>query len=397
MRRGGGQGLYSGLFNMTRSSMHNHLPEGAGTMEGMPELAAVPGAPSAGRAVVWAWLAATALFVHMRMPAWLYAVDEPAFSVQVQVSYAYYLLCAALGWASVVYLGPVLERRYPQRLAPRMVFGLLILFSGMVMATIAVYLQLFPFLMGRPVRAAGMYSVFSRTTAVALLVYGWLQVRRYSQTERARALALSVETDTLATDIDRAELAMLEAQIEPHFLFNTLAHIKRQYRKDAAMADHVLGTLIDYLDRALPALRSPDWSIADELDLITLYLDLLVQRFGERLQFQISLAPACGAVALPALTVATLVENAVRHGLGPKPGSGMVHIAIAAEGADVLIAVRDDGVGLRQSSGNGLGLATVRARLRSRFGTAATLLVAPQAGGGVCASIRLAGSGLHGA
>lgn len=352
---------------------------------------------SKARAAAWALLAATALFAHMRMPAWLYAGDEPWFSTQVMLLYAYYLLCAALGWVCHIYLNPLLERRYPNRLAPRMVFGLLILFSGIVLVTIGVYLQLFPLLMGRPVRLAGMYEVFSRTLAVGLLVYGWLQTRSFSEARRKRVLRLRVDTDALATDLDRSELAMLEAQIEPHFLFNTLAHIKRMYRKDTAAADQVLGTLIAYLDRALPALRSPGWTIADELDLIALYLDLLVQRFGERLQFKISLAPACGAVALPALTIATLVENAVRHGLAPKAGQGTVQIEIAPNQAGLLIAVRDDGVGLRQSSGKGLGLATVRARLRARFGAAAVLLVEPQAAGGVQASIQLPGEARHAA
>jgi hypothetical protein len=375
--------------------MHQHLSEGAETMEAATRFAAAPAAPSAARAAAWALLAATALFVHIRMLSWIYGDIGPAFSIQVMLVYVYYLLCAALGWASVVYLAPVLERRYPDRLAPRMVFGILMLFTGIVFATIAVYMHLFAFLMKRPVHLAGMYDVFSRTTAVALLVYGWLQTRRFGQTERARALSLRFETEALATDLDRSELAMLEAQIEPHFLFNTLAHIKRMYRKDSAAADHVLDTLIDYLDRALPALRSPGWTIADELDLIALYLELLVQRFGERLQFRISMAPACGAVALPALAIATLVENAVRHGLAPKSGCGMVHVDIASNDAGMLIAVRDDGVGLRQSSGKGLGLATVRARLRSRFGAAALLVVEPQAAGGVCASIQLSASACH--
>ena len=139
------------------------------------------------------------------------------------------------------------------------------------------------------------------------------------------------------------------------------------YRVEEASADRVLGTLIDYLERALPALRRSDWTVGDELQLVELYLSLIEQRFGGRLCFSIAAPPGAASCPLPALTVATLVENAVRHGLGPKAGNGTVRVAGALDGGIVRIDVADDGVGLRQTSGSGLGLATVRARLRGRL------------------------------
>lgn len=346
----------------------------------------------------WVLLAPLALYSHGRMQDWLYnGSNSNPLSPQSYLLLLFYLLCAAVCWVQVVYLNPLLERHYPARLAPRMAIGLPLLLLGVVGVTIFTYFALFPLMMGRPVRPAGLYDVFVRATAVSLLVYGWLLTRQFNQQEQVRATRLRFETDSLAADLDRSELAILEAQIEPHFLFNTLAHVKRLYRKDEATAEHVLETLIAYLDRALPALRSPDWTVTDELGLIALYLELLVQRFGAGLQFTISVTPACSARLLPALTIATLVENAVRHGLAPKPGGGTVRIDVGNEIADgrpaaapaMVITVRDDGVGLRHTSGNGLGLATVRARLRGRFGPTAVLRVEPQEAGGVCATIGI--------
>ena len=186
---------------------------------------------------------------------------------------------------------------------------------------------------------------------------------------------------------------MLEAQIEPHFLFNTLAHVKRHYQQDAPEAEHMLAALIDYLDRALPSLRCATWTLGHELDLIRVYLGILERRFGERLRFDITACGPCLARALPALTVSTLVENAVRHGLSPKPEGGTVSICAQLDpaGDALLITVQDNGVGLLAGSGGGLGLAMVRARLHGMFGEAASVCVKPQGGGGVLATISISG------
>ncbi|ATQ77688.1 hypothetical protein CR152_26655 [Massilia violaceinigra] len=342
----------------------------------------------------WVFLAVCVLSVHAILPAWILA-DKPALLAPVHtVLVVLHTLDALFVWACAIWLSPFLERRYPLDLAPRMVVGLLVVLSGVVLIIIAVYLYLFPAVTGRPVQLAGQYMDAYRALMVSIFIYGWLLMRDYANAQAARALSLQLKTDALATDVDRSELAMLEAQIEPHFLFNTLAHVKRLYRMDDAAADEVLKNLIAYFERALPALRKADWSVGDEIELVVLYLNLIEQRSGGRLRYKVSVSPPSTTRQLPALTIATLVENAVRHGVGPKAGSGMILIAVTLTGRELSIVVSDDGVGLRLSSGNGLGLATVRARLRGTFGAGASLLVAPGTSGGVCATIRIAiGSG----
>lgn len=343
--------------------------------------------------LAWVVLAVVFLFVFSQLGFWIFYADSfRLFSPVLVVLNVYHLSVALLVWACAVRLNPYLARRYPDRLAPRLVLGLLAVFIGVVLATALVYGYLFEVLMGRPVFTGGLLMVGYRAMMIALFVSGWLVIRDYSGTLASEALRLQLETEALATDVDRSELAMLEAQIEPHFLFNTLAHIKRMYRVEEAAADHVLGTLIDYLERALPALRRADWTIGDELALVGLYLELIEQRFAGRLRYSIDAAPETAALQLPALTVATLVENAVRHGLAPKAGDGQVRVRARLDKEALRIEVIDDGVGLRHSSGSGLGLATVRARLRGKFGAGANVVVQPGPEGGVLASIIIAGA-----
>ncbi|MBI3228781.1 MAG: histidine kinase [Burkholderiales bacterium] len=325
-----------------------------------------------------------------RLPSlWALKMGRPESWLQVVLLLGFYYLCGVLVYGALLWFDPWFSRRCNRHLVSRIVFGQLLLLSEILMLTYLLYLQLFPFLFGRQANSLGLWVIFYQATMASFLVYGWLLVVRTNQNNRQQALRLHVETEALATSLHRTELALLEAQIEPHFLFNTLALIKRQYRHDTEAADKVMLALLHYLERAGPALRQADWNLAQELDLVARYLDILQHRFGERLRYQITQAEGSGQAKIPALVLATLVENAVRHGITPKAEGGTITITTHLAHKILHITICDDGVGLRQTSGNGLGLSTVRARLRSAYSDAANVLVEPNVPCGVRVSITL--------
>lgn len=331
------------------------------------------------------------LLAHGSIMPWIDNGSLRQFGMRTAIALLHTAGAGTLVWLAGARFDPWLERRVPA-FGLRLALGELGLLAAIATQTALVYGVVFRVLMGRFPLLPGTYAVAYKTTVVAMLVYGWLIFNRSSRGTQGAAQDLQADANRLSTDLGRAELAMLQAQIEPHFLFNTLALVKRQYRVDPANAGEVMDTLVAFLESAAPALRRDDWTVGQELDLVQLYLDILSYRFGATLTHRIDVPPACRSQRLPALVLATLVENAVRHGLAPKQDAG--HVAISGQLAEhgLRLEVADDGVGLRQQSGSGLGLSTVRARLRAVFGDAATLLVQPGQTSGVCAVLTVAGA-----
>ena len=334
--------------------------------------------------------ASVLLLAHGAAAAWVNGGLQQV-GVRSLVALLHFVGAGTLVWQAGSRLDPWLEQRVTS-FSLRMLLGGLGLLAAIALHTVLVYGAIFPLLMGRLPTAGGTYMVAYKATAVALLVYSWLVFSRNSHGAQGAALGLQADASLLSADLERAELAMLQAQIEPHFLFNTLALVKRQYRLDPASASQVMDTLVAFLESAAPALRRNDWTVGQELELVQRYLDILSYRFGAELTHRIDVPAACRSRVLPALVLATLVENAVRHGLAPKSGAGCVAILGALTPHGFSIEVADDGVGLRRQSGSGTGLSTVRARLRAAFGDAATLLVQPRQQGGVSAVLRVAGA-----
>ena len=186
-----------------------------------------------------------------------------------------------------------------------------------------------------------------------------------------------------------ARLQSLQAQIEPHFLFNTLAHIVRLHQVDAEKGRQMLRSLTEYMRSALPQMRGSDCTLARELALTRSYADVQQIRMGERLRVEVDVPDALMQARVPAMTVLTLAENAVKHGLTPKREGGTLRIEASLHAETLEVAVCDDGVGLQLGSGTGHGLSNTRSRLEAAYGSRAALEIENRPAGGVRAALLL--------
>jgi signal transduction histidine kinase len=202
------------------------------------------------------------------------------------------------------------------------------------------------------------------------------------------AKAREIDAERRATE---ARLKLLQAQIEPHFLFNTLANVASLIDHDAPKAKAMLHAFTDYLRAALANLRSDEGPLAQELALAQHYLSLQHERMGERLRYSIEADAEARQALLPPLLLQPLVENAVLHGVEPAIEGGHVAVRARAEqgrdGRMLVLEVQDDGRGFDAPSrrppraGSGVALANIRARLQARYGDAGRLLVQPASPG----------------
>jgi LytS/YehU family sensor histidine kinase len=224
---------------------------------------------------------------------------------------------------------------------------------------------------------------------IGMVITGaWL----YTRTEADHATAIAqcaVDSARMDEQTAEARLQMLEAQIEPHFLFNTLAHVKRLYETDRAAGARMLHNLEAYLAVALPQMRATDATLGRELDHAMAYLDIQQIRMGRRLAYAIDVDDTLRRARLPPLMLLTLVENAIKHGLTPVPAGGRIDIRARVEAGRLRVEVADTGQGFTKSGGAGAGLANIRARLAAQFGQDASLALAMNSPRGVVATIAL--------
>jgi len=216
--------------------------------------------------------------------------------------------------------------------------------------------------------------------------------RRFDDQRIAKERA---EMDRALTD---AKLAKLLAQIEPHFLYNTLANAQLLTRSDPKRADEMLGNLIVYLRNVLPQSAEMDGSpnassfstLGREIERSRAYLEILKIRMGARLNIEIDVPAGLANVSFLPMMVQTLVENAIKHGLEPKLGGGSILICVALTRNALTLSVADNGVGLKGgTSGTGLGLKNIRERLKLTYGEAASLSLSLNVPGGMVATITI--------
>src|SRR6218665_3710823 len=191
-----------------------------------------------------------------------------------------------------------------------------------------------------------------------------------------------------------AQLRLLQTQLEPHMLFNTLANLRMLIGTDPARAQQMIDRMIDYLRATLSASRSTERPVPTEFELLRDYLELMAMRMGPRMAYPLALPEALRSVPVPTLLLQPLVENAIRHGLEPQVAGGRISVRAGtrpgAHGPLLVIEVHDTGAGLPPAPpppGQGFGLSQVRERLASRHGSAGTLDVQTPSAGGTCACV----------
>jgi two-component sensor histidine kinase len=240
--------------------------------------------------------------------------------------------------------------------------------------------------------AGDWYGVISntfRSAAIGGLLAAILHFEtRQREMERNLYLARRAQVE-VERQVSEARLKVLQSQIEPHFLFNSLASVKLLYEREPTEGRLLLRNITEYLRTASRGARRREASLAEEIALARSFLAIFQVRMGHRLQVSVDVPADLDSAQVPPLMIGTLIENAIKHGIGPRASGGV--LALTATGdEDVLeIRIRDDGVGFRSQSGHGVGLANVRARLETMFGAAGTLDLAANPAGGVTATLRM--------
>jgi two-component sensor histidine kinase len=297
------------------------------------------------------------------------------------------LLGRSLFLAMVLLLVFVGVQRLPERFLPfgmpRWLATVLAVGVAAPLGTFAVYLlsvggSVSAFV-GNPARMTGFFITAGTALVLGLLITLTAQLREREARARSQALEFELERSRLEKQAVDARLALLQAQVEPHFLFNTLANVQALVQSNSPRAAPVLASLIAYLRAAMPRLHEGEPLLATELALVRAYLELMQMRMPDRLQFEIRVDPALEALRFPPMALLTLVENAVRHGIDPAEDGGRIEIGGVREpGADRLW-VADSGVGMAPTAAPGTGLANLRARLGGFYGAGAELRLSEQA------------------
>ena len=240
-----------------------------------------------------------------------------------------------------------------------------------------------------PKRLSG-YTVL---TVLGLLLAPWVAltalVRQKDALARHQALSFELERSQLERQALDARLSLLQAQVAPHFLFNTLANVQALVDAGSPRASEVLDSLIAYLRAAVPRLNDPATTLGEETRLVQAYLELMHMRMPDRLQFAMHVDEAARALRCPPMTLLTLVENAVRHGVDPSEEGGRIEVHVLRRDGRCMVRVSDTGVGMRPAADRqGTGLTTLRERLQLAFGDDAHLRVSAMSPHGVCAELE---------
>lgn len=300
-------------------------------------------------------------------------------SVDSETSLATWLVrTVSIGTGTLVFYG--LAEAWPARLPRwlgRWVFQLIAMAVAVPLWTYLAYWVTTggdPDFAANPKRLSGFMSL----TVGGIFFGAWValgaMIRQSDARVHAQTLAFERERRKLERQAIEARTQLLRSQIQPHFLFNTLANIQALVEAGSPHAPKVLASLVAYLKAAVPQLDETASTLGREVELARAYLDLMRMRIPDRLRYTLAVEPSVLSLRCPPTTLLTLVENAVRHGIDPAEDGGDIDVAIRRDGGDVLIRVEDSGVGPGVSdAGSGTGLKALRERLVLAFGSAAVL------------------------
>jgi two-component system LytT family sensor kinase len=220
---------------------------------------------------------------------------------------------------------------------------------------------------------------------ILVVVWGLDHLRLYRERELAAG--------RLEAELARANLQVLKNQVNPHFLFNTLNMISAMVYEEPGKADRMISRLSDLLRATLEQPDTPTVPLKSELDVLTLYLDIMKARFGDRLAVAYDIAPETLPALIPSFILQPLVENAIKHGIMPRDEGGTITIAASRDGGRLVVRVSDDGLGLKEDPDKlldkGVGLKNIQGRLRSLCGTNGVLRFHNRSGGGAQIALEI--------
>ncbi len=303
-----------------------------------------------------------------------------------------------VGRAMVVGFGALLAfgwfERWPARLPRSFARWVLQVLAIVCVVPLAAYLAYWLTTGGHPQLGAvsGRLQGYLTLTFAGILFAPWIAVvalvRQRDTFAREQATAFALERSELERRALDARFRLLQAQVEPHFLFNTLANVQALVEAGAPQAAKVLKGLVSYLRAAVPRLHETATTLDQELALVRAYLEVMHMRMPDRLMFEMRVDQTLLNLQCPPMTLLTLVENAVRHGIDPSETGGAIVIGVRLESSRCIASVTDTGVGLKVAGrGLGTGLVSLRERLQLAFGAEAQLLLSEVVPHGVRAEV----------
>jgi signal transduction histidine kinase len=238
-------------------------------------------------------------------------------------------------------------------------------------------------------RLWGVSMTMGLGIGIGCVVVGAAIFRERQARSEARLHRAEAERSQLERNMLEARMQLMQAQVEPHFLFNTLANVQHLVETDPPAASRMLESLIHYLRAALPQMREAATNLGREVDMARAFLEIHRVRMGKRLEYSIDVPMSLRALPFPPMMLISLVENALKHGIDPCCDSGTIAIrATTADGA-LTVSVIDTGAGIVPKAGGGLGLSNIRERLRALHGPAARLTLEENSPRGVVAAIQV--------